>query len=57
MEINSPVVQWLGLQASNARGLGLIPDWETKIPQTVQSSKKKKKKKKMEINMYQNKLI
>ena len=56
MEINSPVVQWLGLQASNARGLGLIPDWETKIPQTVQSSKKKKKKK-VEINMYQNKLI
>ena len=53
VEINSLVVQWLGLRASNARGLGSIPDWGTKIPQAMQSSKKKK----VEINMYQNKLI
>ena len=27
-----PGVQWLRLQASNARGTGSIPDWGTKIP-------------------------
>ena len=25
--------QWLGLYASSAGGIGLIPDWGTKIPQ------------------------
>ena len=26
------MVQWLRFCASNARGVGSIPDWETKIP-------------------------
>ena len=26
-------VQWLGLYASSAGGIGLIPGWGTKIPQ------------------------
>ena len=30
---DSPVVQWLGLHASTAEGLGVIPGWGTKIPQ------------------------
>ena len=32
---NSLVVQWLGLQALTARGLGSIPSQGTKIPQAA----------------------
>ena len=39
---NSLVVQWLGLRASTAGGLGLIPDWGTKILQATWYSRKKK---------------
>ena len=31
--IETLVVQWLRLHTSTAGGMGLIPDWETKIPQ------------------------
>ena len=37
------MVQWLGLYASNAEGPGLIPGWETKVPQATRHAKKKKK--------------
>ena len=37
--------QWLRLCASNARSLGLIPGWGTKIPHAVQCSQKIKTKK------------
>ena len=40
---NYLVVQWLGLCAFTAKGLGLIPGWGTKIPQAMQLSQKKKK--------------
>ena len=29
------MVQWLGLCTSTAGGVGLIPDWGTKIPQAM----------------------
>ena len=29
----SLVIQWLGLGASTVGGVGLIPGWETKIPE------------------------
>ena len=41
---NSLVVQWLGLRAFTAKGLGSIPRWGTKIPQAARHSQKKKKK-------------
>ena len=41
---NSLVVQWLGLWALTAKGLGLIPGQGTKIPQALWHGKKKKKK-------------
>ena len=34
------MAQWLGLRASTARGLDLIPCWGTKIPQAVRWGKK-----------------
>ena len=34
-------VQWLGLRASTAGALGLIPGQGTKIPQATQRSKKR----------------
>ena len=37
------MVQWLGLQASTARDMGLIPGQGTKILHAVWYSKKKKK--------------
>ena len=40
---NSLVVQWLGLHAFTAEGLGSIPCWGTKIPQAVWCSQKKKR--------------
>ena len=39
---NSLVVQWLGLHASIAGGMGLIPGWETKILHAAVRPKKKK---------------
>ena len=37
----SLAVQWLRLSAFNARGMGFIPGWETKILHAVQPSQKK----------------
>ena len=37
----SLVVQWLGLHASNAGGVGWIPGWETKIPHVLYGTAKK----------------
>ena len=39
------MVQWLGLYAFTAKGLGSIPGWGTKIQQAVWCGQKKKKKK------------
>ena len=36
------MVQWLGLCALTAEGLGSIPDWGTKIPQAANGAAKKK---------------
>ena len=36
--------QWLGLNAFTATGPGLIPGWETKIPQPCQGGQKTNKK-------------
>ena len=41
------VVQWLGLHASTAGGVGLIPSWGTKTPHAMRHGQKKRKKKKM----------
>ena len=38
------MVQWLGLQASNAEDVGSIPGQGTGILQALQHSQKKKKK-------------
>ena len=35
------MVQWLGFQASTARGADLIPDWGTRILHAVQHDQKK----------------
>ena len=35
------MVQWLGLQAASAGGMGLIPSWRTNISHTVQLGQKK----------------
>ena len=40
LEETSLVVQWLGLQASNARGTGSTPGWETKIPHALRCGPK-----------------
>ena len=40
---NSLVVWWLGLHASTAGGLGLIPGRGTKIPQDVRRGQQQKK--------------
>ena len=42
MSRNSLAVQWLGLCAFTAEGLGSIPDWGTKISQATRHSQKKK---------------
>ena len=39
----SLAVQWLGLHAFTAEGLGSTPGWRTKIPQATQCMAKKKK--------------
>lgn len=39
----SPGGQWLGLHASTARDMGLIPGWGTQTPHAAQCQKKKKK--------------
>ena len=41
---NSLAVQWLGLCASKAGGLGLSPHWGTKIPASGTAKKKKTKR-------------
>ena len=38
---NSLVVQWLGLYASTAEGMGSIPGWGTKIPHAAGPKGKK----------------
>ena len=40
-------VQWLGLHASTAGGVGLIPSWGTKTPHVMRHGQKKIWKKKM----------
>ena len=40
----SPMVQWLRLCASNARGEGLNPGWGSKIPLSSQSDSKQTNK-------------
>lgn len=44
------MVWWLGLSTFTAVVPGLIPGWETKIPQAVQYRQKKKKKEKTHKN-------
>ena len=46
----SLVVQWLKLQASNARGMGSVPYGRTRIPHTKCHGQEKKKKRKKERN-------
>ena len=46
----SLAVQWLGLWASSAAGMGLIPGQGSRIPQTARGSEKKKKKNPKEAN-------
>ena len=41
------MVQWLRLYTSGAEGMGLIPNWGSKIPHAVQWQKKKSEKKKV----------
>ena len=41
----SLAVQWLGLWASNAGGVGSIPGWRTTIPHAAWSGQKSKKMK------------
>ena len=36
------VVQWLRLCEANALGVGLLPNWGTKIPHTMQCGQKMK---------------
>ena len=43
-EGTSLAVQWLRLCASNARGMGSIPGWGTKIPYVVWHGHKIKRK-------------
>ena len=46
---DSRVVQWLGLCAHTAGGLGLIPGWGTKIPHAVWHGPEKKEEEEMYI--------
>ena len=39
------MAQWLGLRAANARGMGLIPGWGTKIPPATCGVAKRQKNK------------
>ena len=41
---NSLVVQWLGLRAFTAKGVGSVPGWEIKILQAMQYGQTEKKK-------------
>ena len=47
---NSLAIQWLGLHASTAEGMGSIPGQGTKIPHATQHDQKKKKKERKEKN-------
>ena len=40
------VVQWLGLHAFTAKGLGSVPGWGTKAPQPCSVGEKKKEEEK-----------
>ena len=42
---NSLVVQWLGVHAFTAQGLGSIPGWGTKILQDARCGQKQRKEK------------
>ena len=50
---NSPAVQWLGLGAFTARGVGSIPGWGTKIPQAMQCGQKTKTKNRLSLKILQ----
>ena len=41
---SSLLVQWLGLLAFTAEGLGSIPSWGTKIPQAMRHGQRKKRR-------------
>ena len=49
------MVRWLALSTFTAGVLGLIPGWETKIPQAVQHRQKKREKKKRKEKPHKNK--
>ena len=49
---NSLVVQWLGLSASTATGLGSISGWGAKIPQAVRHGQKFKQTKKRQCKYW-----
>ena len=49
MRGNSLTAQWLGVDASGAKGLGSIPGWGTNIPQATQQEKNKTLKETMHI--------
>ena len=51
------MVQWLGLCASTAEGMGLIAGRETKILQAAQRGKKKKERKKEMVETKKRKKI
>ena len=51
------MVQWLGLHASTARGLGSIPGQATKIPQIMWLGQINKLKKKKVLNKLIKKII
>ena len=42
----SLALQWLGLRASTAMGMGLTPGWGTKVPHAMRCSQNKTKKNK-----------
>ena len=44
------MVQWLGLHASTARGMGSIPGQGTKIPHAAHHGQKKQKQKQKNLN-------
>ena len=44
------VVWWVRLCASTARGVGLSPDWGTKIPHAMHCDQKKKKREREKDN-------
>ena len=51
------MVQWLRLQASNAAGVGSIPERRTKIPHAVWCGQKKKKDSGEDENIFLNNVL